>query len=276
LFSTISSFYETSLPYFVLKALAANVDKVSLSYKGKHLCANIAGEEVRVKNEGDIDVIRKDKRNEDKIRKVSVQEAGHSVAYALLFGIIPTQIVANVIGDDASGFIGIHEIDPSKQNIKNLITVMMAGRVAETIVFGDENIGAGASGDIASATHHAASFVRRYGMGKYIAKMELPANSNTLASSCNNNVEESNAEIERIVAEQKGEAEKILEENTDLLKTLSDYLVINEKIEPDDFKAIFADYDKDVEYLDAKETIYPGYQKLYNDFESKLVADAVN
>ncbi len=63
--------------------------------------------------------------------------------------------------------------------------------------------------------------------------------------------------------------------NINLLKALSDYLVINEKIEPDDFKGIFADHDKEVEYLDAKETIYPGYQKLYEEFESRRVADAV-
>jgi cell division protease FtsH len=150
-FSTISSFFESNLPTFTLKALQKGVKEIELYYDKKNLCSMIGDTLIKVKNEGDIDKIKRDKRNENLIRKVAVHETGHAIAYAAMFNYIPTQVAVLVASEDKNGFIGMHAIDSNKTFLERQIQVFLAGRIAEEIVFGESLIGAGASGDLDKA-----------------------------------------------------------------------------------------------------------------------------
>jgi len=265
-FSTISCFFECTLPQFVYQCVKADVKEAKLYYKDKHLCCDLPDGTFSIKNEGEIDQIKAKKRNEDKVLKVAVHEAGHALVYAKLFGVMPTQIAVNLASDDTNGFIGLHEVEFTKQMSLNKIAVMMAGRTAEEFVFGSDNIGAGACGDIGQATATAANYIRRWGMGEHISRLQLPSNGADDAGHCNNDIDSSNEIIEQLLKEQKTRAKTIVEAHRSLLVAISEHLVEWEKIEQDDFIALCKDHGVECEYLDAKETVLPQFRKAYKEF----------
>lgn len=266
-FSTISSFFESALPAFTLKSLQAGENKVKLYYDDKSLCAKIGSEFVKVPNEGDIDKIKAEKRNENQIRKVAIHETGHAITYGILFGYVPTQVAVLVASEDKNGFIGLHAIDSTKDFLMKQIICLLAGRVAEEIVFGKDNVNGGAVGDIDRATTIAANMIRLYGMSDKISRLDTLSSHAALQH--NLDLKGSNEMIEHILQEQRLEAEKILRENMLLVKDMSDYLIKNEKIDVANFTAIFNKHGKQVEYLDAKETIFPKFRDFYTNFWEK-------
>jgi len=263
-FSTISSFFESALPTFTLKSLQAGAKQVDLYYDDKSLCAKIGSEVIKVPNEGDIDKIKKEKRNEHQIRKVATHEAGHAVSYGLLFGYVPTQVAVVVASEDKNGFVGLHAIDTSEDFLRKQITVLMAGRVAEEIVFKKENVNGGAVGDIDRATTLAANMIRLYGMGDKMSRLDTP--SSHTAINHNLDLKSSNDMIERVLQDQKAVAHELLMKNLPLLKGMTDYLIENEKIDSNNFIALCNQHGVTVEFLDAKETVFPKFRDFYDGF----------
>jgi ATP-dependent Zn protease len=94
---------------------------------------------------------------------VSVHEAGHAVAYVVLFGIAPLQLKSKVASSYASGFTFPHEIYETKENLLKKIKVFLAGGLAEELVFGGENATVGRSNDREHVTMLAMDFIRRHG-----------------------------------------------------------------------------------------------------------------
>lgn len=260
-FSTISSFFEAMLPTFTMKALKNGVDEITLNYDRKCLVSQIGEELVKVKNEGEIDRIKKEKRNENLIRKVAVHEAGHAITYAKLFGYVPTQVAVLVASEDKNGFVGLHAIDNSYHHILWQIQVLLAGRVAEEIIFGKENINSGAMGDIDKATAHAANLIRLYGMGDRISRHDVPTSHGAMHH--NLDLEASNKQIEDILQRERSNVDTLLRQKKDLLKEMSAHLVKHEKITDNKFIAMCAGHGVVCEKLDAKEIIYEKYKDIY-------------
>ena len=264
-FSTISSFYESILPVFTLKGLETGAKEISLRYENKCLIAKINGKDMKVLNEGDIDKIKTDKRDEDQIRKVAIHEAGHAIVYSALFKLVPTQVAALLASEDKNGFIGIHAIDPNRQSLTDQISVLLAGRVAEEIVFGTSYVGAGAVGDIERATSLAGSMLRQYAMGESVSKIVTTSSPN--AASYNLDIRTTDTALENVLQVQKAAAHRALMDRLPLLKELADYLVKNEKMDSDYYIELFKKHDMKVEYFDAKKTVYPTYGKMYKKFQ---------
>jgi hypothetical protein len=273
-FSTISSLFESVLPKFTMYCLKQSCKELSLSYVDKHIVATINGEKYMVKNEGEIDKIKANKRNENSLRKIAVHEAGHAIAYSLLFGVFPTQVVAGTASDNADGFIGIHSIDSNKVSLLDQITVLLAGRVAEEIVFGKSLASVGAGGDLAKATKLAAMSIRIWAFGETLSRIVPPSDASQ-GGAYNLDIDSSNAEIEKILKRQKEDSEKMLRDNLPLLKELSDYLINKDEIKFDDYAAIFKNHGKEVKFLDSKETIYRDLKDTYDDFWKKHDGEVV-
>jgi len=101
-------------------------------------------------------------------RIIAVHEAGHALASHVL---MPENKLARVsilpAGYGAAGYnlcIPAERVMVSRQHLESQIGVLLAGRAAEQLVFGESALTAGASSDIARATELAASMVTELGM----------------------------------------------------------------------------------------------------------------
>ena len=274
LFSTINSFYEPALPRFVLQALLAKQSEMKIYYDEKYICARIGDEHFRQRNEGDLDVIKIAKHNDGKHVCVSVHEAGHAVAYAVLFGVVPTQIAVSTTSDDAEGFVGLHEISYTAPLIKNAIAVYLAGRAAEEKMFGkDAGLGAGASGDIGKATTLAARYCRTYGM-QNLPAVDLPANSSPQAINSFTDVDDTNKHLKKLLETAKAKVDQIFVAHDDLLEQVSRILVEEKAMSPHRFREVCELHGVEAKLLDAKETIYDSYVEEYENRVGTLPAIA--
>ena len=102
-------------------------------------------------------------------RVIAVHESGHALASHLL---APENRLARVsILPAVRGAAGYNLCIPpervmiSRRDIESQICVLLAGRAAEQVILGEENLTAGASNDIARATELAASMVSELGLG---------------------------------------------------------------------------------------------------------------
>jgi hypothetical protein len=238
LFSTISSMLENSIPSFVYSAVNKKQKSLTLHYDSekKEIFTNFGSEDMRFKIEGDIDLIRDRQFDKDIHATTVVHECGHSLAYALLFRMAPTQISANHASVDAEGFVAFHDIDLTAKSIKDKIAVILAGQVAEEIFFGRDNLSAGCSGDIRSATMLAADFYRNYAMGPILSKVATPYNSEEIPY--NNDFAATDRHLESLLQQERSRIEKQIREWMPLLNELVGTLFAKKIIEPEEMRDV--------------------------------------
>ena len=130
----------------------------------------------------------------------------------------------------------------SKEELFNKIVTITGGRAAEELVFG--SITTGASNDIEQVTKIARAMVTRYGMSSEFDMMALETQTNmylggdsSLACSAETS-SRIDAEVLRIIKDAHDKARKILEENMDKLRELSNYLLEMETITGEQFMEI--------------------------------------
>ena len=114
---------------------------------------------------GPIDRIRQETLA-DKVANVGVHEAGHAVAYAVLFGLAPLQLTARVASSYAGGFTFPHQIYDTSDSLLSQVKVLLAGGLAEELVFGTGAASVGRNADRERATQLVIDFVRRYGFDR--------------------------------------------------------------------------------------------------------------
>lgn len=263
LFSTINSFYEPLLPKFVLRALLNKIDDIEVYYEDKHLCAKIGDDHYRQPNEGELDAIKLTKHNDNKHVATCIHEAGHAVAYAILFGLAPTQIAVSVTSNDSEGFVGLHDMSFTKPMIEKAIAVYLAGRAAEEHAFGP-NIGkgAGAQGDIKQATSLASKYARDYGMNE-LAYINFPANSCAGAIECFTEYENSNETIKTLLDNAYYNVCNLITHNKKLIEEVSRLLIGKKALSPVEFTEILNKYGYEIDIIDARETVYEEYVKAF-------------
>ena len=127
------------------------------------------------------------------------------------------------------------------------IVSLLGGRVAEALILND--ISTGASNDIERATQIARSMVTKYGMSDRIGTLTLGSSQNEVFlgrdfAQSKEYSEETAAiideEVKKIVDKAYNEAKQILTEHVDKLHAVAGVLLEKEKIEADEFEAIFA------------------------------------
>jgi hypothetical protein len=158
----------------------------------------------------------------------AVHEAGHAVLCSLLMGLIPDEIVSKTAGMSHGYCRTEMPLFKTKSFLKKDISVSLGGYLAETLVFGDENMTTGAHSDIEHATSIAIEYVRSYGMSKIPVKISAPDiqfNEHGCFS-----YEESDIEAKRLIDKCKKTALKCIEDNMLLLLKLSEYLSVNSKM----------------------------------------------
>lgn len=262
-FSTITSFLEANTPFFLFKTILNHATRLEMYYREKYLYGKVNNETYRVSNEGEIEKIEREDFNKDRITCVSVHEAGHAVSYAILFGYAPTQIKINLATVNDLGFVNMHSFKDTEKVIKNRISCLLAGKTAEQIMFGLENVSSGCSKDLSSATGYATSFIRNYGMGKKVSVVAPKGVNHADAAFLNNDSDAGDVEIEELMSSQGQIAFRLLSLNKKLMLEVAQKLIKEYSISPDDFQKICEKHGVGIVVeANDKEAIWPRYSPL--------------
>lgn len=194
---------------------------------------------------------KKDRVMSDKERKiVSYHEVGHALVSALQKNTEPVQKITIV--PRTMGALGYTLQTPeeekyleTKDELLAKITTYMAGRAAEVLVF--NSVTSGAANDIENATKIARAMVTMYGMSDKFGMMCLATVQNQYLEGgagliCGENTaSQIDDEVLSIINNSYAEAMKLLDENREILDSISDYLYEKETITGKEFMKMFRD-----------------------------------
>lgn len=194
---------------------------------------------------------KKDRVMSDKERKiVSYHEVGHALVSALQKNTEPVQKITIV--PRTMGALGYTLQTPeeekyleTKDELLAKITTYMAGRAAEVLVF--NSVTSGAANDIENATKIARAMVTMYGMSDKFGMMCLATVQNQYLEGgagliCGENTaSQIDDEVLSIINSSYAEAIKLLDENREILDSISEYLYEKETITGKEFMKMFRD-----------------------------------
>ena len=188
----------------------------------------------------------------DKEKKITAyHEAGHAILFHVLPDVGPVYTVSIIpTGVGAAGYtMPLPEKDEmfaTKSRMLQDIMVSLGGRIAEEIIFGD--ITTGASSDIKKATKTARRMVTRYGMSDNIGVICYDDDDDEvfigkdLAHAKAHSEEisgEIDKEVKHIIDDCYTKAKDIILQHEDVLHSCAQLLLEKEKINRDEFEALF-------------------------------------
>jgi cell division protease FtsH len=172
---------------------------------------------------------------------IAYHEAGHTIVAKMIPNTDPVHKVTIMASGRALGYTLQVPLEDkflsSKSEIEARLAILMGGRVAEELVFGD--ITTGASNDISRATQIATKMVTAFGMSDKIGTLALEKDSEEVflgrdisrtQKHSNKTAELIDEEVKNIVMVAKNKAKKILEENRDKLDNLVKALIERETL----------------------------------------------
>ncbi|MCI8472958.1 MAG: ATP-dependent zinc metalloprotease FtsH [Clostridiales bacterium] len=194
--------------------------------------------------------------------KTAYHEAGHAVLSHLLPLIDPVHQISIIPSGNALGYtLNLPEEDKFsvyRNELKQKISMLLGGRVAEQLIFDD--FSGGASNDIQRATQIARKMVMQLGMSDLGPILFGSGHSDTevfLGRDFSQNRDFSEAiaakideQIEKIINESYNEAKRLLSENIDKLHFIAKYLVKNEIMNGEQFRRVMENADVTIEELE--------------------------
>ena len=189
-------------------------------------------------------------RSDKEQKLVAYHEAGHAVVSRFL----PTQDAVHQISIVPRGMAGGYTMYRptedksfmSKSEMEETIVSLLGGRVAEALILDD--ISTGASNDIERASKIAREMVTKYGMSERLGTIVFGSGQEEVflgrdwAQQRNYSEETAgiiDEEVKRIVDKAYQIARQILNENIDKLHIVASILLEKEKIDGEEFEAIF-------------------------------------
>ena len=186
---------------------------------------------------------RKSKVMNDYERKLTAyHEAGHAVVGHVLPDSDPVHKITIIPRGRTGGVTWfLPPEDRSYKNIyelKDVLARAMGGRIAEKIIFGEDDITTGASSDLKNVAELAKEMIVEEGMGSGTRNLVFPENSNmgyyTISTGkpySEKTAELIDAEIKKLSDEAAKRAEAVLKANTKVLDRVAKALLENETIE---------------------------------------------
>lgn len=197
---------------------------------------------------------KKSKLISDKEKKITAyHEAGHAILFHVLPDVGPVYTISIIpTGMGAAGYtMPLPENDEmfnTKKQMLEDITVLLGGRVAEEIIFGD--VTTGASNDIKRATSTAHAMVTKYGMSDKVGLVVYGDDGDEvfigrdLAHTRGYSEEVAktiDGEVHRIVEQCHQKAKELILAHEDVLHKCAELLIEKEKIQREEFEALFTD-----------------------------------
>jgi len=255
-FSSVTDILETNLSKFLFEALNEDFHFLSVDYdnEAQVIMAKIGDKEMRIPFVGRIDKIRQG-NIDDVVANVSVHEAGHAVAYIVLFGLAPLQLKSKVASSYASGFTFPHEIYETKESIVKKITVFLAGGIAEEIVFGELNATVGRLNDREQASMLSMDYIRRYGFDP-----QYQANY-SLEYAWAMDKFDTDKEVEKMISGLVADTRTLLNNHRELLLALSRELYARGSLDAKDVAPIAQQHGLKAEIREEGYLHLPGYRE---------------
>ena len=198
--------------------------------------------------------VGKQKRNHKIKPQEKIKTAYHEAGHALLAYFLPTQDPVRQISIIPSGRALGYTLNPPvedkysvyKNELKEDIAMLLGGRAAEEIVFGD--VSGGASDDIRRATKIARDMVTVYGMSEALGTIRyagdhgddevfLGRDFNASKGISDQTAALIDAEIKKIIDEAYAKAKEILAFQREKLDFVAEFLVKNEIMDDEQFNA---------------------------------------
>ena len=186
------------------------------------------------------------KISDDEKKLTAYHEAGHAVSTFFIEGQDPVHQVSIVPRGMAGGYTMHMPLEDkmyrSKRKMEEELVILLGGRVAELITFGD--ISTGASNDIERASEIARNMVTKYGMSDTLGPITfgsghdevfLGKDYGTVRNYSEEIAKEIDEEVNRIIMTAFKRCESLLKEHSDRLEALAQYLFKYEKINGEDF-----------------------------------------
>lgn len=184
-------------------------------------------------------------------KRVAYHEIGHALVAALQTGSEPVEKITII--PRTSGALGYTMQVPkdeknlyTREDLINHITTLCGGRAAEEVIFNE--VSTGAANDIEKATETARSMITQYGMADEFGMVKFQdSGSRYMGDTGNMNCsEETRKEIDdlmvSIVKKAQENARKLISDNREAMKELSEYLLEEETITGKEFMEILSKY----------------------------------
>ena len=181
-------------------------------------------------------------------KNTAYHEAGHAIIAHILPFMDPVQQISIIPSGNALGYTLNPPTDDKfsvyKEELKQKISLLLGGRAAEQIIFGD--VSGGASNDIQRATDIAKQMVTQLGMSDILGPRRFGSGHNEVFlgrdfSSSQDYSDEIAATIDReihtIISEAYNRAKQILTDNIDKLHFIAEFLMRNEIMDGEQFTA---------------------------------------
>jgi cell division protease FtsH len=186
-------------------------------------------------------------------RIVAFHESGHAIVATVMPGLDPVHKISIVArGFGALGYTMQLPLEDrylmGKADLENQLAVLLGGRTAESLVFGE--VSTGAQNDLMRATDIARAMVTEYGMSEAIGpinhegRRRSPFLETPFLPERGAYAEETarliDAEVKRIIETAESQARRILTDRRAVLDTLSERLLVKEVIEGDELRELIA------------------------------------
>ncbi|MFP5352396.1 MAG: AAA family ATPase [Actinomycetota bacterium] len=174
---------------------------------------------------------------------IATHEAGHAAAAYLCSKDRKLEVLSIIKRRSALGLLAHSDVEErytkKRSELVATLRVMLAGMAAEELFFGES--GTGPSSDLTAATALAAQMIGSYGMGKSLVSYEAVQGGsyggpNIVAKVMSN--EDSRAEVDELLHEQKTETLRLLQDNRDLVEALRDALLEREELLGDEILSV--------------------------------------
>jgi cell division protease FtsH len=188
---------------------------------------------------------------------VAFHEAGHALVGALMPDYDPVQKISIIPRGQAGGLTWFTPSEDrmesglySRSYLQNQMAVALGGRVAEEIIFGEEEVTTGASNDLQQVARVARQMITRFGMSDRLGPVALGRQNGggvflgrDIASDRDFSNETASAideEVRQLVDTAYTRAKDVLESNRHILDKLAEMLVEKETVDSDELQAVLS------------------------------------
>lgn len=177
--------------------------------------------------------------SEEEKRFKAYHEAGHTVATCLLSSVDSVQQVSIIPRGGAGGYTmyGLQEEKqlPTKKDMLDYMTILIAGRAAEEMMFNDITVGA--QNDMERATEIAADMVTKYGMSKLGPRSCISKGTLAVSERMRERIDK---EVDKLIGESYKAAKELIENSSSALERIAQALLEREKLESNEIKELMA------------------------------------